>query len=161
MILLQDDSEDLHRNQIAERQDHFNDLAAESVGETIAIVVTAVVCIGFLAVVVAVIYCCCCLPCYCLGSRSRSSGAAYQRPQATTSPRAEYPRQVMVPQGQPPSAPSDQQSGFYPPPAQQMPMQSFPPPELPPPYPGPPSGSLQPHQDPYNYMYKEDCKSSK
>ena len=157
MILLQDDSEDLHRNQIAERQDHFNDLAAESVGETIAIVVTAVVCIGFLAVVVAVIYCCCCLPCYCLGSRSRSSGAAYQRPQATTSPRAEYPRQVMVPQGQPPSAPSHP-PGFYPAEAQQIPMQSFPP-ELPPPYPGPPAGYLQPHQDPY--MEKKDCKSSK
>ena len=167
--LLQDNSEDLNSKQIAETQDpsdihhqmdEVDDPTNEWVSDTIAVVLAVVVCIGFLAIVVTVICCCCCLPSYCLGSRSRSRGQEYQRPQAATSPRAEYPRQVMVPQGQPPSAPSDQQSGFYPPPAQQMPMQSFPP-ELPPPYPGPPSGSLQPNQDPYNYMYKEDCKSSK
>ena len=162
-VPLQDDSEDLHRKQIAATQDLFNDAAAVSVGETVAIVVTVVVCIGFLAVVGAVIYCCCCLPCYVLGSRSRNRGEVYQRTQATPSPRAAYPQQVMGPQGQQPPLGPNQPPGFYPPPPppaiQQIPMQSFPP-SLPPPYPGPPAGSLQPHQDPYNYMEKQGCKNS-
>ena len=168
--LLQDNGEDLQRKQISEKQDLFEipsqmDRVDDdtAVGEAIAIAVTVVVCIGFLAGVIGLVYCCCCLPCCILTSRARSRGHLYQRAPPPNSPRrSEYPRQPLAPQQQP-SMGLYQPSGFYPPPppAQQIPMESYPT-SLPPPYPGPPAGSLQPHQDPYNYNYmeKQDCKIS-